>query len=107
MDIANRLELLMKEKGINNKKQLAMLMDIPYSTLKNIFQGNASDIRLSTATKICQFFNITFDELFSENLDLSNIRIASYKGLNTEGLTVTDLKEVNDFIKYVKSKKKK
>ena len=105
MDISEKLDLLMKKNEIKTVKELSEKMGIPYFTLKNIFQGNASDIRLSTATKICDFFGITFDELFSENLDISNIRLASYQGLDTEGLDVTDLKEVNEFIKYVKSKK--
>lgn len=107
MDIADKLLLLMNERGISNQKKLAELIGIPYTTLKNILDKKATDIRLSTATKICDFFNITYDELFSEHLDLSDIRIASYEGLNAEGLSVTDLKEVNEFINYVKSKKKK
>lgn len=37
----------------------------------------------------------------------TNFRMASYNGLDTEGLDENDIKEINEFIEFVKQKKKK
>lgn len=46
------------------------MIDIPYTTLKDITDGITTNIRLDTARKICDFFNLTLDELFRNEIDL-------------------------------------
>lgn len=106
MDLGNRILELMKSKHIKNLKELARQIDIPYTTLRAIVDGTIADIKINTALKICSAFNITLNELFQEELDVSNLELASYNGLeDINGLDVSEIEEVNNFIKFVKAKK--
>lgn len=71
MDLINKLHTLMEKNNIKNIAQLAKATNLPYTTLKSIFDGDVNDIRLSTSKKICNFFNISLDYLLNENIDIS------------------------------------
>lgn len=79
MDLLQKLNLLMKKNNIKNIAQLSKLTELPYTTLKSIFDGDVNDIRLSTSKKICNTFNITLDELLNDNIELNNIQIIDNK----------------------------
>lgn len=105
MDIGEKILELMENKKIKNVRELSKRCDIPYTTLRAIIDGTIGDIKINTAIKLCNTFNITLDELFSENIELPEIKTAAYKGIDTDGLDISDVKEINEFIKFVKSKK--
>ena len=39
-------------------------------------------------------------------MERNNFRMASYNGIDTEGLDEQDIKEINAFIEFIKQKKK-
>lgn len=74
MDLLQKLNTLMKKNNIKNIAQLSKLTELPYTTLKSIFDGDVNDIRLSTSRKICNTFNITLDELLNDDLELNALQ---------------------------------
>lgn len=75
MNLLEKLNILMNKNNIKNTAQLSKLTSVPYTTLKSIFDGQVNSISLSTSRKLCNFFNITLDELLDDNIELSNIII--------------------------------
>lgn len=70
MQVANKIETLRKLFSIKNNKKLAEKVNIPYTTLLTICKGETDDIKLSTAQKLCEFFDLTLDELLDDNYNL-------------------------------------
>lgn len=106
MELIEKLNLLMKRNNIKNISQLSKETNIPYTTLKSIFDGDVNDIRLSTSRKLCDYFKITLDDLLDDDIELTNICTTSYNGINTEGLDENDIEEINRFVEFIKNKKK-
>lgn len=77
MDLIQKIQLLMKKNNIKNTSQLSKETSIPYTTLKSIFDGDVNDIRLSTSKKLCNYFNITLDELLDDSISLINYKISN------------------------------
>lgn len=74
MDLIQKLNTLMKRDNIKNVAQLSKQTELPYTTLKSIFDGDVNDIRLSTSKKICSTFNITLDELLNDDMELQDLQ---------------------------------
>ena len=70
MVLCEKIEYLMKSNNIPNTHQLSILTDIPYTTLKSILSNNTTDIKISTAKKLCNYFKLTFDELLNDDVNL-------------------------------------
>ena len=100
MDLIKKINLLMKKNNIKNIAQLSQKTNIPYTTLKSIFDGDVNDIRLSTSKKICNFFNITLDELLDDNVDFN------YHRFDISGLDNEDIKSTEKYIDFLKFTKK-
>lgn len=97
----------MKKKNIKNISQLSRETNIPYTTLKSIFDGDVNDIRLSTSRKLSDFFKITLDELLDDDISLEpKFKFASYNGINIDELDEKDIEEINRFVEFIKNKKK-
>lgn len=79
METKNKLKNLMKENNIKNLYQLSLLANIPYTTLRNI--NDTDNMRTDTAKKICNFFNISLDELIYNDL-IINKRKTEDKKMN-------------------------
>lgn len=109
MGLKEKLMSLMKENKIKNLYDLARQCNIPYTTLRNITSDdkeNQSSLRVDTAMKLCDFFKISLDELLSNQIDLSEVEFASNNGIeNADCLTIDEVKEVNDFIKWTIAKR--
>lgn len=67
MDLVDKLEKLIQENKIKNILSLSNSADIPYTTLKSIFNREVTDIRLSTAIKLSKYFNVSLDYLLDDN----------------------------------------
>ena len=106
MNLIEKLNILMKRKNIKNISQLSKETNIPYTTLKSIFDGDVNDIRLSTSRKLCDYFKITLDDLLDDDIKLEDFKVASYNGISTDGLDEKDIEEINRFVEFVKNKKK-
>lgn len=108
MELIEKLNLLMKKNNIKNLSQLSKETNIPYTTLKSIFDGDVNDIRLSTSRKLCDYFKITLDDLLDDSISLYDVRMASYNAVDTDGLNETDIEEVNRFIEtFIRPRKSK
>lgn len=106
LNLINKLHILMIRNNIKNLSQLSKETNIPYTTLKSIFDGDVNDIRLSTSRKLCDYFNITLDELLDDDIELTDFRYAEYNGLNTDGLTEKDIEEIKAYIEMRKNMNK-
>ncbi len=68
--LAEKILYLKEINNIKTIKSLAEMINIPYTTLKDITDGITTNIRLETGKKICDFFDLTLDELFRNEIDL-------------------------------------
>lgn len=113
MNMAEKLNILMKQHNIKNPKELSEKLSnknlkIPYTTLLTIINNDVQDIKLNTARKLCDFFNITLDDLLDDEIELEDVRMASFNGVDTDGLDETDIEEVNRFIEtFIRPRKNK
>lgn len=62
MNLADKLNILMKRNNIKNPKELSQNLNlqnlkIPYTTLLTIVNNEVQDIKLGTAQKLCNFFS--------------------------------------------------
>lgn len=78
MDLIGKLKMLMKKNNIKNIAQLSKETNIPYTTLKSIFDGDVNDIRLSTSKKLCDYFKITLDDLLDDTIELTDLSLLRY-----------------------------
>jgi len=62
---------------------------------------NSPDV--DTVQLICEILEKDGNYFFDTNYE---IRYASYKGIDTEGLDENDIEEINKFIEFIKNKKK-
>lgn len=107
MDLIEKLKFLMKKNNIKNISQLSKETNIPYTTLKSIFDGDVNDIRLSTSRKLSDFFKITLDELLDDDISLNeDFKFASYNGFDSNELDENDIEEIKRFVEFIKNKKK-
>lgn len=75
MDMASKINVLMKRNNIKNPKELSKELNknnlnIPYTTLLTIINNEVQDVKLGTARKLCDYFKITLDELLDDSVDL-------------------------------------
>lgn len=64
MNTMNRVEKLLDDRGLTLFK-LAMLCDVPYSTLKNT-KSRGGQLAVDTIEQICRGLGITMAEFFTE-----------------------------------------
>ena len=113
MTLAEKLDFLMKQHKIKNPKELSQKLEeqdlkIPYTTLLTIINNEVQDVKLGPAQKLCTFFNVTLDQLLDDNISLTQpFQFASYNGIDTEGLDENDIAEINNFVDYIRNRKKK
>lgn len=103
MDLIQKLKILMNRKNIKKVSQLSRDTNIPYTTLKSIFDGDVNDIRLSTSRKLCDFFHITLDELLDDDIEIDD---TNYININTKGLEKDDIEKVYEYVEILKLAKK-
>ncbi|MCI8759748.1 MAG: helix-turn-helix domain-containing protein [Clostridia bacterium] len=104
MDLIEKLHILMSQKNIKKISQLSRETNIPYTTLKSIFDGDVNDIRLSTSRKLCDYFEITLDDLLDDDIELTDFYTDN--NININGLDEKDIEELNRFVEFLKTKKK-
>ena len=113
MNLNKKLVLLMQQHNIPNLRQLSQISNIPYMTLKDIMDKDI-DIKLSTANKLCQFFKISLNELFNNEVYLdseTNKTIekdtnSQFQSFDTSNLNSADIKNVKKYIDFLKYSKK-
>lgn len=68
-----KLERLMKDKGINNLAELSKQSGIPYTTLKGFYTRGTEKIYVSTLIKLVKFFGCTYDYLIDDTISVEHI----------------------------------
>lgn len=68
MKLTEKLDLLMKERGISSRMQLSELSGVPYMTIVNFYQKGTENVKLSTLRKLANFFNVSLDYLADDNI---------------------------------------
>lgn len=86
MNIAERLEQIMQDRGIN-RRQLSLAANIPYTTLDGISKRSCDNVKLSTLLKLADYFEISLDYLVGRGPDAK--------------LNITELEELASFRKYL------
>lgn len=93
MSILDKLEFLMSQKGIKNKKQLSELSKIPYTTIVGLYKKGFERMKLSTLKSLASFFDVSIDYLVYDNVTAPNKKItnqenellAKFRELNVDG----------------------
>ena len=96
MDVKNRLQTLMDERGWTIYR-LAQESDIPWSTIRNAFKRN-TEPSVATLERICHGMGITLSEFFDEgkNEEVSEAHSRLVSGWNK--LSPKDQRLVLDLI---------
>ena len=102
MGIGARLMELMKERHIN-ANELANRIGVRPSTIYSIIKRDSSRVDIDLIIKIAHALGMTADELLSgEVYERPNTLAAHFEG---EEFTEEEMKDIEDFIQYVKSKR--
>ena len=101
MGFIERLEYLMKKNGIKNKAELSKVSGIPYTTVDGFYKRGTDNIKLSTLLKLSECLHCSLDFLTDEVKPVTTL--AAH--LEGEDFTDEELKEIDNFVKYVKSKR--
>lgn len=69
MTFNEKIDLFMKENNISDLKKLAKLVDIPYTTLRDIYiKKSAENSRFSTVKKLSLYIGCTLDYLAYDDI---------------------------------------
>ena len=99
-EIPNKMDVLsinltnLLKKNKINENNLAKQLNIPYNTIHRIITGTTSDPRLSTLSQIASYFNVSIDELITNNIYSSSLESSATQG-KTPLLSWHMLKTVN------------
>ena len=90
MSILDKLEFLMAQKGIKNKKQLSELSKIPYTTIVGLYTKGFEKMKLSTLKSLASFFDVSIDYLVYDNVATPNKQVS-----DRETELLTKFRELN------------
>lgn len=103
--LGKRIKLLREEERLN-QLELAKKLNISNSTLSQYETGQripSDDIKI----KIAKIFNVTLDYLLGVS-DIKNNDVTTIAAhIDSEEFTEDELKDIEDFKEYVRSRKKK
>jgi len=109
MRLTEKLDMLMREKGIT-KANLARESGIPYTTIASLYDKGYENAKLSTQRKLANYFGCSLDFIADDNVDERGTKkttaIAALLPEEVE-LTEEEMKQINDFIQFIVSKRKK
>jgi transcriptional regulator with XRE-family HTH domain len=108
MSFLNKLELLMKEKNIDNINQLSKETGIPYTTIDGFYKKGTENIKLSTLRKLADYFNCSLDYLTDDKITERNENKKIYTLAahhDGEEWTEEELQSIEDFKNFIKNKR--
>jgi transcriptional regulator with XRE-family HTH domain len=106
MGFLTKLDKLMLEKGIN-KNQLSKESGVPYTTIDGFYKKGTDNIKLSTLKKLATYFGCSLDYLADDNVSEDTPHIRTLAAHHDEDdWTDAELAEIEDFMNYVRSKRK-
>lgn len=78
MKLTDKLDMLMKERGIKDKAELSKLSGIPYTTIINFYEKGTDNIKLSTLKKLAGFFGVPLDYIADDNFEENISQVIQY-----------------------------
>jgi len=107
MSFLTKLDKLMKDKNIN-KHQLSKESGVPYTTIDGFYKKGTENIKLSTLKKLAAYFECTLDYLADDDISEDEPTIYTIAAHHDgEDWTEEELAEIEQFKKYVLSKRNK
>lgn len=97
MNFLEKLDKLLKSKNIN-KHILAKESGIPYTTIDAFYKKGYSNIKLSTITKLCSYFDVSIDYMMKDDIEDIDQTIASeFKNIDTtsEKYLINNFRKLN------------
>lgn len=98
MSIGERLKDLRTKAGYN-KRQVAAMLSMPYTTYNN-YETDAREPGSETLRKLSKLYSVSIDYLLENDIDT----LAAHH--DEEDWTDAELAEIEDFMNYVRSKRK-
>ncbi len=71
MKLTEKLDLLMKKKGIT-KADLSREADIPYTTIASLYDKGYENVKLSTLKKLANYFDCSLDYITDDSVTEEN-----------------------------------
>lgn len=103
MSFTDKLEILMKKNGINNKSELSKVSGIPYTTIDGFYKKGSDNIKLSTLKKLAECLKCSLDYLVDDTTNESTTIAAHFDG---DEYTEEELNKIKEFAAFVKSSRK-
>lgn len=104
---SERLFKLIKDNGTDINALAKALGIKSKSTIYRYMNGEMSP-KLTTIKYLAEYFNVNEVWLMGYDVPIerNSFRFASSNGIDIDGLDEEDIKEINEFVKFIKSKKK-
>ena len=106
----NKLKILRMEKKLS-QQDIGKIIGVSSQAI-GLYEREKRDMSPEIIIKLSEFFNVSTDYLLGKSdkktndTDLSDIRIAQYDGIDTEGLSEEDIEEIKRQVEFMKWKKK-
>ena len=95
MILTEKLDLLMKERGLN-RSSLAAGAGIPYNTIVGLYSKGCANVKLPTLQRLCEYFSVPLDVLGNDGVKLYDsdagiyALLEKYRALSPESRTAVD-----------------
>lgn len=105
-----RLKQIREEKGLS-QNELAKKINMTQQRISSYEKG-IREPDIETLKILADFFNVSIDYLLDKtdkrnnDIDLSEVRIAQYGGIDTNGLSEEDIEEIKKQVEYMRWKRK-
>lgn len=105
-EFAYRLKKAMELRNMK-ASELSEKAQIPKSAISQYLSG-LYEAKQKSIFKLAKILNVSEGWLMGLDVPMerNDFRMASYDGIDTEGLDEQDIKEINAFVEFIKQKKK-
>ena len=106
----NRLKLLRTEKQLS-QADVGKIIGVSSQAI-GLYENEKRDIPTNYLKELSKFFDVSIDYLLGKtdkrnnDIDLSDIRIAQYGGIDTNGLSEEDIEEIKKQVEYMRWKRR-
>lgn len=111
MTFGDKIKKLRQEKGWN-QEYVAQQLNISVPALSRYESGTYEPKSLSMISDFAKLYDVTTDYLLGLSLEyddetLKDVRMASYNGVDVDGLSDEEIEEIKQFVEFVRNKNKK
>lgn len=111
MTFGDKIKKLRQEKGWN-QEYVAQQLNISVPALSRYESGTYEPKSLSIISDFAKLYDVTTDYLLGLSLEydeeaLKDVRMASYNGVDVNGLSDKEIEEIKQFVEFVRNKNKK